>query len=190
MKNKTNNNAKGVFTPKDVFIPAVLGIVLIIVLVSGCIEESPETPEEFCIKKGTGEQLSLTEAREIATASECGKQGALKDTYICNEDTGTWWIDMDIQKEGCNPACVINVVTKQAEINWRCTGLLSPEKACTDSGGTVRTSMCCKSTGDFPNLCAVGACGCAPEHSHEVKICDCGEGKCFDGNMCVPVGLH
>jgi|GEM_PF-1441708 len=59
------------------------------------------------------------------------------------------------------------------------------EQACIDSGGTVTTGMCCKSTGDFPDLCAVGACACSPENSHEVKICDCGEGKCFDGNACV-----
>ena len=32
--------------------------------------------------------------------------------------------DLDIEKAGCNPACVINVETRTAEINWRCTGLL------------------------------------------------------------------
>ena len=63
----------------------------------------------------------------------------------------------------------------------------SAQQACVDSGGTVRTGMCCKSGGDFPDICAVGACGCAPDNSHEVKICDCGGGKCFDGNTCVPV---
>jgi len=68
--------------------------------------------------------MSLTEAKQIALASECGEQGTLKDTYLCNEDTGTWWIDLDIEKEGCNPACVVNVATKQAEINWRCTGVI------------------------------------------------------------------
>ena len=62
----------------------------------------------------------------------------------------------------------------------------SPEQACIDSGGTVRAGMCCKSVGDFPDICAVGACACAPDNSHEVKICDCGEAKCFDGNTCVP----
>lgn len=43
--------------------------------------------------------------------------------YFCNEGTGTFWIDMNIQKKGCNPACVINIEDKSAEINWRCTGL-------------------------------------------------------------------
>jgi len=59
------------------------------------------------------------------------------------------------------------------------------ELGCTSSGGTMRTSLCCKSVGDFPSNCAIGACGCAPDHSHEVKTCDCGEGNCFDGTECV-----
>jgi len=79
--------------------------------------------EEFCQKKGTETKLSLSEAKEIAFLSECGDR--LEDTYICNEITGTWWINLDIEKEGCNPACVINVETKMAEINWRCTGLIT-----------------------------------------------------------------
>jgi len=52
-------------------------------------------------------------------------------------------------------------------------------------GGTVTTSLCCLATGDFPNLCLVGPCGCAPDYSHEVKICECPEGQCFDGTSCV-----
>ena len=60
------------------------------------------------------------------------------------------------------------------------------EAACVSSRGEVMASLCCKSVGDFPNLCLVGPCGCSPEHSHKVKICNCGEGKCFDGNTCVP----
>jgi len=79
-------------------------------------------PEEFCQKKDTDIKLSLSEAKNIAIQGQCGDK--LKDTYICNEITGTWWIDLDIEKEGCNPACVINVETKMAEINWRCTGLI------------------------------------------------------------------
>ena len=78
--------------------------------------------EEFCQKKDTDIKLSLSEAKDIAIQGQCGDK--LKDTYICNEITGTWWIDLDIEKEGCNPACVINVETKTAEINWRCTGLI------------------------------------------------------------------
>ncbi len=99
---------------------ALISILLLIsvIFVSGCVSQ-----EEYCTKADSGESMSLTEAKQIALASECAEQGALKDTYMCNDDTGTWWIDLDIEKEGCNPACVVNVATKQAEINWRCTGI-------------------------------------------------------------------
>jgi hypothetical protein len=56
--------------------------------------------------------------RCLAPSIQCEK------TYFCNEGTGTFWINMNITKKGCNPACVINLETNQAEINWRCTGLL------------------------------------------------------------------
>ncbi len=79
----------------------------------------------FCTESDTGDSMTLTEAKEIALASDCIEQGSLKSTSFCNEDTGTWWIDLDIEKEGCAPACVIDVSTKEAEINWRCTGLIS-----------------------------------------------------------------
>ncbi|OIO28606.1 hypothetical protein COX86_00850 [Candidatus Micrarchaeota archaeon CG_4_10_14_0_2_um_filter_60_11] len=58
------------------------------------------------------------------------------------------------------------------------------EQGCIASGGTVTTANCCESAGDFPNSCAIGACGCAPEYSHPVKICGCGN-KCFNGDTCV-----
>lgn len=59
------------------------------------------------------------------------------------------------------------------------------QKACLASGGNVSNALCCGQTKDFSNNCAIGACGCAPASSHQVKICQCGEGKCFDGNSCV-----
>ena len=59
------------------------------------------------------------------------------------------------------------------------------DQSCLNSGGSIETSSCCQSAGDFPNSCAIGACGCASANSHQVKTCNCGEGKCFDGNSCV-----
>lgn len=59
-------------------------------------------------------------------------------------------------------------------------------EACVNSGGKATSSLCCKSTGDYPNLCLIGPCGCSPDNSHTIKVCDCGEGKCFDGNACIP----
>jgi len=59
------------------------------------------------------------------------------------------------------------------------------ETSCLLSGGTIESSMCCMSASDFPNSCLIGSCGCSPENSHEIKNCNCGEGKCFDGTQCV-----
>jgi len=63
--------------------------------------------------------------------------------------------------------------------------LSAKEQACINSGGEVSTSLCCQATGDFPDLCLVGPCGCSPDNSHQVKICDCGPDKCFNGSECV-----
>ncbi|MCX6764475.1 MAG: hypothetical protein NTU58_02085 [Candidatus Nealsonbacteria bacterium] len=61
----------------------------------------------------------------------------------------------------------------------------SKEKACLNSGGKVSFFSCCKSTGDFPDLCTIGACGCSLENSHEIKICECEPEKCFNGEKCL-----
>ncbi len=56
---------------------------------------------------------------------------------------------------------------------------------CEAEGGEVSTGLCCESVGDFPNTCVVGACGCAPEYSHDVLVCQCPAGTCWDGQHCV-----
>ncbi len=56
---------------------------------------------------------------------------------------------------------------------------------CIASGGTVGTGLCCMATSDFPNTCAVGACGCSPTSSHTVMTCTCPTGRCFDGTACI-----
>ncbi len=60
---------------------------------------------------------------------------------------------------------------------------VSAEEQCVNSGGTVTNAHCCLQTGDFPNTCLKGPCGCSPDNSHDVKICDCGE-RCWDGTAC------
>lgn len=42
--------------------------------------------------------------------------------YLCNNATGTYWINMNVTKQGCSPACVITIANYSVEINWRCTG--------------------------------------------------------------------
>ena len=60
-----------------------------------------------------------------------------------------------------------------------------PAEGCIQSGGTVSTALCCQSVESFPNTCLVGACGCAPDASHEVAVCICPTNTCFDGESCV-----
>lgn len=59
------------------------------------------------------------------------------------------------------------------------------EKACLNSGGKISTSLCCLSVSDFSSNCLIGGCGCSPDNSHQVKTCDCGQNKCFNGEKCV-----
>jgi hypothetical protein len=83
--------------------------------------------EGKCIGTRGGEScggMSLSDAIDIAENSDCTANGTLKDTHVCNDYTRTWWLDLDIEQPGCAPACVINVDTEEAEINWRCTGLI------------------------------------------------------------------
>jgi hypothetical protein len=79
--------------------------------------------------QGGLEPLTYEEAQAIAENSTCVQEGTLTDTYVYNEFTRTWWIDLEpfTEKEGCNPACVVYEDTRTADINWRCTGLLLPE---------------------------------------------------------------
>jgi len=89
--------------------------------------EPEDSDDPVCQKEGTQFGMTLRSAKEAATGSLCTKDGAtLTDNAMCNNVTGTWWIDLDMPttNPGCSPACVINVETKLAEINWRCTGAL------------------------------------------------------------------
>lgn len=106
-------------------ISALLAVVLLIAftvavggILSVWISGSLET--EYCSFEGHA--LTLADAKDIAVNSECGDR--LKENYFCNEDTGTYWIDLYIEKEGCDPACVVYLVDKRAEINWRCMGVI------------------------------------------------------------------
>jgi len=86
---------------------------------------------EICVDEDTRTQMTYEEAAAIAEAGLCTDQGPLKETHTCNGTTGTWWIDLDIDRPGCAPACVINIVDETVEINWRCAGAL-PEATSTD----------------------------------------------------------
>ena len=73
----------------------------------------------------TGLIVDITEeeAIEIAESSDCIEAGNLTDRTMYNNNSMTWWIDLDTEKEGCAPACVVHN-NGTAEVNWRCTGLI------------------------------------------------------------------
>lgn len=56
--------------------------------------------------------------------------------------------------------------------------------SCTSSGGTVQVASCCAGVDEFPNTCLIGACGCGPGNTKEIRTCNCGENKCWDGEKC------
>ena len=103
-----------------------------IVALSGCTEimtSQSKGISEFdqhpiCRDIETGVEMVLSEAWQRAAESNCVDEAELKGTYVCNENTGTWWLDLEALRAGCSPACVVDVNTGEAVINWRCTGML------------------------------------------------------------------
>jgi len=80
-----------------------------------------------------------------------------------------------------------NAIENSSKVLQKAGGKTKKEKSCLDSGGTITTASCCQTIDDFPNTCLIGACGCSPDNSHDVKNCDCADGKCFDGSSCIAV---
>ena len=100
--------------------------ILALIFLMGCAQKLDNKTNEFCLTEDGNVKMSISEAKEIAMNSECGGNGSLKDEYYCNTGTSAWWIELEpnVEEKGCNPSCIINVNIKNAEINWRCTGLL------------------------------------------------------------------
>ena len=88
------------------------------------INADAETVNNEIINEKSASLMRPEEAREIAESSYCVDDGNLAETHIYNSVTETYWFDLIIENGNCNPACVVDVNTKTASINWRCTGLL------------------------------------------------------------------
>jgi len=135
--------------------------VLLTLLISGCVQE-------------TADRISIQEAKSIAEASVCITEGNLTDSYVYNENTNTWWIDLDAQKEGCSPACVVSEETNAAEINWRCTGLMPPNE---DFCGTSTEGVCDSDSDCVTDGCSGQVCR---SKSEESVITNCVALECHD----------
>jgi hypothetical protein len=75
----------------------------------------------LCIDPITGASLGIQEALAIAGDSECTSGGELLPARFCDAATGAWWIGLNAPREGCDPACVVNANSRQAQIDWRCS---------------------------------------------------------------------
>ncbi len=125
----------------------IFGLVLVCVFAAGCSGEKPvactedakicpdgsavgRVPPDCEFAPCPSGEMSLEEAITIAESSECVEKGDLTEETFYNENTKTWWIDLDMkpefEQENCNPACVVSEETETAEINWRCMGLITP----------------------------------------------------------------
>ena len=109
-------------------------------------EPVPEPEPEPEPQPEPEETLTMEEAKAIAEASSCMNDGNLTGTSMYNDVTKTWWFDMDVEKPGCSPACVVDETTKTAEINWRCTGLL-PENETEETPAAYDTEEKCTAAG-------------------------------------------
>jgi len=105
----------------------ILSVVLTVLVASGLVVGVTYAVRNYLESKEGGSEpteMGLSEAIEIAQNSECMDEGTLTDKSMYNESTKTWWIDMEIDKPGCAPACVVKEADKTAEINWRCMGVI------------------------------------------------------------------
>lgn len=93
----------------------------------GPMMDKPDNPVLEPDEPVQSASLSEEEAAVIAER-DCIKGGEALDPGIYNEATRTWWFDANLNatRPGCDPACVVDEDTRQAEINWRCTGAIPP----------------------------------------------------------------
>jgi len=74
--------------------------------------ETCETP--------AGESMNIFEARQIFERGKCSWEGSEKENHLCNQETGAWEIGIIAYRKNCEAFCIINVATKEAEVEWRC----------------------------------------------------------------------
>jgi len=85
--------------------------------------------EEPCEIRPEGALFNYEQAYAyVQSGWDCTREGNITEEYVYNEVTHTWWFEMDIEKEGCSPACVVYEDTVEIELNWRCTGLIEPDE--------------------------------------------------------------
>jgi len=97
------------------------------------------------------QQMTREKAKEQAIQSTCAQQARLTGEGYYNENSRTWWFNLDLDKTGCNPACVVKEDGK-VELNWRCTGAI-PETPDTENTPPLNCPewINCMPSPDAPN---------------------------------------
>jgi hypothetical protein len=131
-----------------------------------CPEGSGQCVNTQVDDNNCGECGNICEAGEICQGGDCVSSPCQKKCNDGNQCTNDF----------CERGVCVNTPVDDAAA---C--------ACVAAGGTVTTRLCCMLTSDFPNTCVIGACGCSQGGSKVTRICNCGEGMCFDGTTCVAI---
>ncbi len=114
------------------------GLCLVCSLLMGCtmsknqsnipvtdVKNSPTTTSSPSTQNG---KLTAETARQIATTSNCTKLGEISQDSFYNPSSKTWWFDItQTDKPDCKPACVVSEENETAEVNWRCSGGITPK---------------------------------------------------------------
>lgn len=105
----------------------ILCLLFLIFLFGKNVKYLPDVLNYFHNSNSCGSSaIKLDQALNIASNSECSSQGTVSSWGAeCNGYTGNWRLGFSPKEPhpGCGSACVVNTQTKQAEINWMCTGL-------------------------------------------------------------------
>jgi hypothetical protein len=168
-----------------------------IIIVSGCVNTVPVndidddsepsfTDQSFdnCITKCedvvslSGECDSIGKDSSLSLSQRMCNLDTMADRCTCMKDEYRKTIDCTIQYR-------TDLVNDCGIISEEYIDVEQLTRECESAGGEVKTSLCCKGTLDFPNMCVIGPCGCSPDNSHEITICECEEGQCFNGEECV-----
>ncbi|CEG11853.1 exported hypothetical protein [groundwater metagenome] len=124
---------------------------------------------------------------------ESGKLGITDGVVIC--DYKVAWVPFGRYVASCEGGYFVPFYYNSHKISDKSQGQITKEQSCINSGGTVWTGHCCGAIDvidDFPSICPVGnfypcACSSLPPKGN-VKMCDCGEDRCFNGTTCVHLG--
>jgi hypothetical protein len=123
----------------------------------------------------------IVNGTRISVTTPSDKLELVKEFTVIPSETTQFIFDVDVVSRGVTGEYnLLPVIAKSGPVT-----MPELERSCIQSGGSVTTMLCCNSVRDFPNLCLVGPCGCAPDNSHEIKVCDCGTGQCFNGTACI-----